>query len=188
MIKIFIEFLVFLWKSFYFAIPGGVADAVPVVFSKVNFLNYPVDFGKKWRGKPIFGSHKTFRGFFFGILATIAVVYLQRFIYVKSAYFRSIAYIDYTQYNMLLFGFLIGFGILFGDLVKSFIKRRLGKKPGESWFPWDQLDCVIGVLIILSPYYFPPWQFIVFLFIVEPIATISLNHFVYYIGIKKTKW
>jgi len=30
--------------------------------------------------------------------------------------------------------------------IKSFFKRRAGKKRGEDWIPFDQLDFVLGVL------------------------------------------
>ena len=187
MIETIIEFIAWLWKCFYFGLPGGLANGAPVFCSKIKFLNYPVDFGKKWKGKPIFGKNKTFRGFFFGILTAIVIVYIQRFLYTNHSYFQNIAFLDYTQYNMPLFGFLIGFGVLFGDLVKSFIKRRLNIPPGKSWIPWDQLDASFGVLVVLAPYYIPPWDFIVFILIAAPIFMISVNPFFYYVGLRKTK-
>ncbi len=37
-----------------------------------------------------------------------------------------------------------------GDRVKSFVKRRIGIPPGDPWIPADQLDDVIGVLILVG--------------------------------------
>jgi len=34
-----------------------------------------------------------------------------------------------------------------GDIIESFFKRRIGKKRGESWVPFDQLDFILGVLL-----------------------------------------
>jgi CDP-2,3-bis-(O-geranylgeranyl)-sn-glycerol synthase len=42
----------------------------------------------------------------------------------------------------------ISMGALFGDIVESFFKRRIGKERGESWYPFDQLDFVLGALIL----------------------------------------
>ena len=40
----------------------------------------------------------------------------------------------------------ICFGALLGDIVESFFKRRVGRKRGENWIPFDQLDFILGVL------------------------------------------
>jgi len=38
----------------------------------------------------------------------------------------------------------LGFGALFGDTAKSFFKRQKGIQPGRSWFPFDQVDYIVG--------------------------------------------
>jgi len=40
----------------------------------------------------------------------------------------------------------ICFGALIGDIIKSFFKRRIGKKRGQDWIPFDQIDFILGVL------------------------------------------
>ena len=40
----------------------------------------------------------------------------------------------------------ICFGALFGDIIESFFKRRMGRNRGEDWIPFDQLDFILGVL------------------------------------------
>jgi CDP-2,3-bis-(O-geranylgeranyl)-sn-glycerol synthase len=180
--------IVFVWKCVYFALPGVFANMAPVLFKKVNFLNHPVDFGKKWKGQPLFGSHKTFRGFFFGTLCAMVVVYIQALLFHEFGYFRGISIVPYMDINTALLGFLIGFGALLGDLVKSFFKRRIGVAPGKSWFPWDQLDALIGALLLLSIVFVPPWQMVVFLVIAVPMIHIGINHIAYYLGMKETKW
>jgi len=39
-------------------------------------------------------------------------------------------------------------GALLGDIVESFFKRRMGKERGEDWIPFDQLDFVVGALLL----------------------------------------
>jgi CDP-2,3-bis-(O-geranylgeranyl)-sn-glycerol synthase len=42
--------------------------------------------------------------------------------------------------------FSICFGALLGDIIESFFKRRVGRKRGEDWIPFDQIDFILGVL------------------------------------------
>jgi CDP-2,3-bis-(O-geranylgeranyl)-sn-glycerol synthase len=160
----------------------------PVLFRKVRFLDHPVDCNKRWRGRPLLGSHKTFRGVFFGILFSIIIVYFQKMLFVGSGYFRGISLIDYSQHNFVLLGFLAGFGVLFGDLVESFLKRRSGIRPGKPWIPWDQLDSVVGGLVFVSFVYIPPLSVLFFLVVSVPLLHILINHLGYYLGLRNSRW
>lgn len=140
----------------YLLIPAAFANMMPVFVSKLNFLNYPVDFKLKLSGKRIFGDHKTFRGLFFGIFGSIIVVYLQKTFY-DFGFFRNLGLVDFDSTNFLVFGFLIGFGVLFGDLIGSFIKRRLDFKPGKSFFILDQINSMLGFGIFVGFVYFKSW-------------------------------
>ena len=178
----------FLLTAFYVLIPAAIANMMPVFVRNINFLNIPVDFNKRWRdGKPIFGNHKTYRGFFFGILAAILVVYVQSLLY-KYSFFAQISFFNYNETSFLIIGFLLGFGVLFGDLVKSFFKRRVGIKSGESFFPWDQLDLVIGALVFISFIQIPSLKMIIFYLITGPLFHILFNHLGFWLGIREAKW
>ncbi len=179
--------LQFILTCFYLIIPGAVANMMPVFVRHIDFLNISVDFNKKWRGNPIFGSHKTYRGFFFGILGAIVVSYFQKLLSVYP-FFQQISFFDYTKTSFVLIGFLIGFGVLFGDLVKSFFKRRHGIKPGAKFFPWDQIDLVIGALVFISFIKIPSWQMILFFLLVGPMLHIFFNHIGYWLKIRETKF
>jgi CDP-2,3-bis-(O-geranylgeranyl)-sn-glycerol synthase len=50
----------------------GVANMAPVFFKKIPILGAPIDNGKTWRGKRIFGDNKTWRG----IIAAILIGFL----------------------------------------------------------------------------------------------------------------
>lgn len=186
--KIIVEMIFFVWKCAYMMLPSVFSNMAPVLFRKIRFLDCPLDFGRKFRGKPLFGSHKTFRGFFFGTLLAILVSYVQRVVYSSVPFFARSSLIDYTQYNFVLLGFLLGFGALLGDLIKSFFKRRFGIRPGKRWFPWDQIDFMIGGLLLLSFIYVPPWQAILALLIVTPALHVFFKHLGYYLKINKAKW
>jgi len=119
-------------------------------------LAHPVDFGIQWRGKEIFGKNKTWRGLLVGVTVGIFVAGIQALLFFKTDFFRNNTLVDYQKVNFILFGALSGGGALVGDLVKSFIKRRLNVPPGKPWFPWDQLDWIAGAIALSSIVYVPP--------------------------------
>ena len=170
--------LALLFFAFWFFGPAGLANVLAFASGKIRILrplNYPVDFGLKLRGKRILGSHKTIRGFVVGIVAAIMGVYLQVFLYTILPWQQQLFPIDYTVVNPVLLGFLLGFGALAGDSVKSFFKRQMGIQPGRSWFPYDQID-YIGGGIVLTWFYVPlAWYeyILIFLvwFLIHPLAT-----------------
>ncbi len=179
----------FILTCLYVMLPGALANMMPVFVRKINFLNVSIDFDKKWFDKkPIFGDHKTYRGFFFGILAAIIVAYFQSILYKTNSFFQQISFFNYNETSFLIVGSMIGFGVLFGDLVKSFFKRRMNIKSGDSFFPWDQLDLVIGAIIFISIIQIPPWKMILFSLIAAPFFHILFNHMGYWLGIKEAKW
>lgn len=117
---------------------------VPVLFKWLPLFNTPVDFNKKIGELPIFGPHKTYRGFFVGIIFAILTVYLQTAITPSRSYWL----VDYNSANAILLGFLLGFGALGGDLIKSFFKRRIKVASGRTWVPFDQIDWIVGALLL----------------------------------------
>ena len=140
----------FIASVFYLMLPAYFANMAPVLVKDIHlfdFLAKPIDFGKKIKGKPILGSHKTFRGFIFGVIFALIIAYVQHILY-RYPFFSSISFINYS--NWIAVGFLLGFGALFGDSVKSFFKRRVGIKPGHRFIPWDELDYTIGSLLFIS--------------------------------------
>lgn len=174
--------------ALYYALPGLFANMAPVIFrNRFSWLAKPVDLGKRLGDKPIAGSHKTFRGFVTGIGLAILIAWFQRILFLDG-FFLSISFLDYAQVNIILFGSLMGFGALFGDLVKSIIKRRLKKRPGERFFPWDQLDFVIGIIIFSSIIKPMTPGMMAALLIAVPLLTIVVNHTAYLFKIRDEKW
>jgi len=131
----------------YLLIPAYFANMAPVFFKRLDFLNYPIDFGKKIRKKRIFGKNKTFRGLFFGMILAMLVFYIQKIFFLEG--FVSFSLIDYSLYSVW-FGAVIGLVTILGDAIESFFKRQLGKKPGKPWVPFDQLDFVITNFIFFA--------------------------------------
>ena len=118
--------VIWLLETIYIYFPAYIANATPVVMTGGG----PLDRGKNFvDGEPLFGDHKTVRGTFSGLAAGILVGYLQG---------------RFTR------GILLSFGAILGDLVVSFIKRRLKLKPGAMFPIADQMSFIVLAVILVS--------------------------------------
>jgi len=86
---------------------------------------------------------------------------------------------------VLLLGFLLGFGALFGDVVESFFKRQFNVKPGKPFIPFDQIDFLVGAWLFLLFVYVPSWQVIVILLVMGILLHLLSNIIGYLIGVNK---
>ena len=165
----------------YFMLPAYIANMAPVLSRKFK-RNFPLDFNLKLRGERLFGSHKTLLGSFFGIINAIMIAFIQHIIFTKTGF----GLINYSDW--LSVGLLLGAGAIFGDAIKSFFKRRFNILPGKSWFPFDQIDFVIGALLFVSLMYFPGWFESFIIIIISGSGHIVVNHSAFYLKIRKEKW
>src|SRR5579872_1335450 len=110
-----------------------VANTAPVLLSRVlsGRSGHPIDGGLKlWDGRPLFGSHKTWRGLSAGILFSGAAGISVSVGFPAGAAFGAFA--------------------LAGDLFSSFIKRRLGR-PSGAWIPFiDQVPEALFPMLVLQ--------------------------------------
>lgn len=179
--------LLLILQTIYLMLPGIFANMAPVIFKDVRFADRPIDHGKSLGGKRIFGDNKTYRGFIVGIGSAIIVAYIQLMLYQVDV-FKGLSLIPYPELNPLQIGFLMGFGVLFGDLVESFLKRRAGKGPGERWFPWDQMDSVIGGLLFLAIAWMPSLEIVLIAVALSVVLHVSVRYLAFWLGINKSKW
>ena len=129
--------------AMWFIFPAYCANAAPVIFGGGK----PMDFGKTFLdGKPFLGAHKTFRGFLAGIIVGTLVGLVQTVLYEQVLF----QYGAQFQYSILL-GFAVSLGALTGDLIESFVKRRLNRSPGSSLPGADQLDFILGAFVFSIP-------------------------------------
>lgn len=123
-------------------------------------------------GQPIFGTHKTVRGLFAGIIAGTAMG-------LAESLFDP---------RLLLGGFMIALGAVLGDLVGAFVKRRLKIVPGKPFPILDQLDFVLGGLVLGTLFFPMSWLSILLVVVVTPPIHLGTNYGAYLLGIKKTRW
>lgn len=183
-------------KSAYFLIPAYFANMTPPIAKKLDilkFLNIPIDNNKTCRdARPIFGKNKTYRGYVVGVFGGIIGIVIQMLLY-RYDFFKSISItgIDYTNIVlMLLLGVLMGLGAITGDLIESFIKRRLNIASGQSFVPWDQIDLVLGAYLFVLPilYLYLTWQIFLISIVISFCLHVITNHISFYLNIRKEKW
>jgi CDP-2,3-bis-(O-geranylgeranyl)-sn-glycerol synthase len=135
--------------SLWFLLPAAAANVAPILSKVVPLLSrwdLPLDFGRSFRGKELFGTHKTWRGLVCGIVAATLVFWLQHIAISHFGWARSFSL------PSLILGPLFGLGALGGDAIESFFKRQRGIKSGKSWIFFDQLDYIIGGVLVSLPF------------------------------------
>ena len=133
-------------QALWIILPAYIANACAVLVGGGT----PVDFGKTWKDeKRILGDGKTWRGLlagaFLGMTAGFGLSVAAK--YIEMSEYAYLGLNDFTGFPMMIpIIFSLCFGALMGDIIESFFKRRIGKKRGENWIPFDQLDFILGVL------------------------------------------
>lgn len=135
-------------QALWIILPAYIANASALLVGGGK----PLDFGKKWKdNRRILGDGKTWRGLFSGAFVgmtggfglSVAAKYL------AMADFDLIHLNDFLGFPMMIpIIFSLCFGALLGDITESFFKRRLGKERGQDWLIFDQLDFIVGALIL----------------------------------------
>ncbi|PKL61973.1 MAG: hypothetical protein CVV31_08480 [Methanomicrobiales archaeon HGW-Methanomicrobiales-2] len=170
--------------ALWIMIPAYVPNSAAALFGGGT----PIDFGRRsGDGRRIFGDGKTYRGFFGGVLCGI----LAGLVEIWAWFTFSLTALPYQTFISVT---LLATGALLGDLVKSYLKRRLGKERGESWFLADQYDLVVGSFLLILLVY-PQWLFgnitlpiAVWIIIMTPLLHRVVNIIGYYIGVKEVPW
>jgi hypothetical protein len=174
----------FAWLAF----PVVVAALVHVLvlrFRWLDFLRIPLDAGATWRGRRVFGSNKTVRGAIVMIGVSILVAALQGMLRVPT-----LEYFDYGAANMPLIGLLMGLGFVVGELPNSLVKRQLGVAPGSHAGVWhtlaDQLDSVVGALLMLALVWVPPLRVWVVAVVLGTGLHMAVNGLFVVLGLKRS--
>jgi len=85
-------------------------------------------------------------------MATVTL-WLQQLAVAHFGWARTLtSSVDYAHLPTVALGILFGVGALGGDAIESFFKRQRGVPPGRGWFPFDQLDYIIGASLATMPF------------------------------------
>lgn len=175
--------------ALWFLLPAAAANVAPIFTSKMPYLCHwqtPIDGGRTFRGKELLGPHKTWRGLISGIVVSTFVLWLQQLLVVRYDWAAAITGgIEYLALPTLILGPLFGIGALGGDAVESFFKRQYGVKSGKSWFPFDQLDYVVGAIIVTLPFVILPVMQYFWMIILWTLAHLLGSYIGWMVGLKK---
>jgi CDP-2,3-bis-(O-geranylgeranyl)-sn-glycerol synthase len=167
--------------AIWFILPAWIGNMLACTFGGGR----PIDGGRNFiDGRPLLGKGKTIRGLLVGISSSVMVALIQ-----------SIIWAPY-EFNPFLFGLLMGCGAMMGDLLKSFIKRRINISSGRPFPPFDQIDFICGAIAlyyivgpsILHVYYPLTWEMVFVLLVLTPLAHLSTNAIGYKLGMKDVWW
>jgi len=172
----------------YFVFPllfaGLIHHLVIIKYNLLPFLSKPIDCGKYFNSRPLFGKSKTWRGL-------LSVPILSG---IGSLIISQIVIIPVTLPAFLI-GFLLGAGYAIAELPNSFIKRRFDIQAGEKarnrfrilFLVLDQIDSVIGSILMLLLIYPATFILCLYILIIGGLLHLSVDLYLYKYGYKKLK-
>lgn len=184
------EELALIELAVWIGLPAWIANATPVLGGGGK----SIDGGRYFRdGKRLLGNGKTVRGFIvglvFGTLTGLAQFLAAPYLRPLLAMFVTITpHMDYALFMQVPVAVLMSFGALTGDLVGSFIKRRVGVESGDPSPVMDQLGFIIMALIFAAPVFVPSAIFVTILIITTFIIHWFSNVLGYFLGLKNHPW
>ncbi len=165
----------------YFMMPAYLANVSALTFGGGK----PLDFGREFRdGRRILGDGVTWRGTIIGTLIGTLMGLLMGIIALQGIIPQNSIPLPTNIIEGVFLGLLLGGGALLGDAAGSFLKRRLNIGRGRPAPILDQLDFVVGALILSSLVITPTLTLIVLALIITPILHLSANMISYSLGMK----
>ena len=174
-------------------LPVAIAQGLCIKYDWLSRLRRPLDFGKSFQGKRIFGDHKTWRGLIINVVFCVLGAALQAWLQVKGDLPSWLFLLDYENHTLLV-GILLGLGMTAGELPNSFLKRRSEIPPGESregllgflFFIYDQVDLTIGIWVFLYFLIKPSLWLILWSLLLTLALHLSVSSVGYLLGMRKT--
>lgn len=169
---VFLELLAFM-------LPCYVANAAPVLVGGGPRL----DMGIKCKdGIDLLGKTKTVRGFIGGTAAGVIVAG------IISVLWPGL--LSMGPERLFFAGAMLALGALVGDAAGSFLKRRMGMKPGKHFNILDQMDFIVGGLLFAYPFASEIYtvENIVFIVVVSYVLHVGANVSANRLGLKKVPW
>lgn len=166
-------------EALWLIIPAYAANGL----APLSKGNHPIDGGRTFRGKPLFGPGKTWEGLIFGTIVAILIAFIMQG--TQSNLPWELSPIPLVIVPMTAFmGLFLGLGSMVGDTAGSFVKRRLNLKRGSPAPVLDQDDFVVGALIFAAILFPIKWQWAVLLLIITPIFHLIANIIGYLLKLK----
>jgi len=166
-------------NAFWFILPAYAANGFPPLMRGKR----PLDRGFMLGKNRLLGNGKTVEGTIAALVFGFLIGILQLF--VQNCY-------DVTQIGMFSMTIpliiLIVLGAIAGDIIGSFVKRRIGMERGAKFIGFDQLGFVIFAVIFAAPIIVLWWPSIIFLLLVTPLIHWIGNLIGYRAKVKQNPW
>lgn len=156
---------------------AGITLILSMKFNWLAALNKPIDAGRN-----IFGANKTWRGvIIYLVVATLFTVLMNL---ADLSWFHPI----YRQ-NPWLLGVSVSGAYVFGELFNSFVKRRIGIKPGQSsglaQKVFDTVDGMLAAGVVLLVAYSVELSFLLASLVLSISLHLSTDAVMRRIGLKQ---
>ena len=179
---------------------AGIANMIFCKSSLLDSVNQPIDAGRLLGdGRRLFGANKTWKGFWgmvvWGLLAQLVWSYflasqpnLEKLHLIYAHYPNKLA----TNFPL---GILLGLAYVVFELPNSYLKRRLDISPGktakDAWkYPFillDQIDSLIGILLVLHLYIPLDWAQVIGLLLVGTLTHLGVNRLLYLAKLRQNR-
>lgn len=179
-----VSVLTALISALWIMIPAYLPNSAAALFGGGR----PIDQGKNWHdGRRILGDGKTWRGFFGGVISGIIAG-------IVLIWARDYSGLLWLPEQTLMSVTLLAAGALLGDMIKSFVKRRLNKNRGDEWLIADQYDLVAGAFLLLVIF---DWGWVaanitplilIWILVLTPVLHRLVNIIGYIMGVKEVPW
>lgn len=152
----------------YLVILVLVANGAPILVRNIlgDIASYPLDAGKTLADQqPVFGRSKTWRGVFSSITFTVIVALLLGYDFV--------------------FGLMISVLAMAGDLLSSFIKRRLKLQPSRMAPFLDQMPESLIPALYMKQVLSLVWTDVFFIVMAFIVLELVLSKILYRLGVRQ---
>ncbi len=165
---------------------GALAHAPVLALDLLKPPKRPLDGGATVRGRRLFGDNKTWRGAVVIVAGVVVATVLLR----QWDWWWGELPSGLRDAGPLLYGALLGLGVVLGELPNSLLKRQLDVPPGAQsnllLTIYDQADFVLVVWLLLLPLWAMAWWQAAFVFAVVTAVHLVINVIGYAIGARET--
>ncbi len=179
-------------SGFWLALPAMLPNSAAVLTGGGT----PVDLGRSWKGRRLLGDGKTWRGFLGGAGAGVLLGLVMLGISSLAGWGDNGGYGPIGQALGVIV--VLAVGSLLGDMLGSFVKRRLDVPRGAKMPILDQYDFLIGAFVLVAIAY-PSWFFtsyiegwnimaLITLLVITPLLHRGMNILGYRMGKKDVPW
>jgi len=170
---------------------GGLGHVAVLKTNVLSTLAVPIDNGARWRGQPVFGANKTWRGIALMTGLTAVASGAQAALVRRNRWTNGLDVLGTARVNAWLAGAACGLAYCLAELPNSFVKRQLGIAPGTRGtrasrlqYVMDQADSVAGCLVALRLLYRAAARDLVGAFGLGIAIHIGIDQLIYVIGVK----